>query len=142
MSSRKSHAVADPSATGYSVFDAQTTVEGDLETDGTLRVDGRLRGDVRRADIVVVAVGASIVGNISAREVIVGGSVEGNISAQRVELQHTGAVTGDVEAPAILILEGGRIQGRLTIHPNATGQRIATDDAAPPRPRLHAADGR
>jgi cytoskeletal protein CcmA (bactofilin family) len=133
--------VSDPSPTSYSVFDAQTTVEGDLETDGTLRVDGRLHGDVRRADIVVVAVGASIVGNVKAREVIIAGSVTGAISAQRVELQHSGSVTGDIAAPAILVQEGGKLQGRLDIHPGAADSR-AGDAATPQGPRLHAADGR
>lgn len=107
-----------PLPTAYSVFDAQMTIEGDVDTEGTLRVDGQLRGDVRRADVVVVAAGASIVGSVSAREVVIGGTVTGNVTAvQRVELQASGAVSGDIEAAAIMIQEGGKVDGRMSIHP-------------------------
>jgi cytoskeletal protein CcmA (bactofilin family) len=101
---------------GYSVLDAQLTVHGDIETQGTLRVDGRLDGSIRRADIVVIGSGATVVGNISAREVIVGGSVQGDVTATtRIELQPSAVVTGDIDAGAIMIHEGCVVQGRLTV---------------------------
>src|SRR5438034_7497548 len=111
----------DPSpipTTNFSVFDAHISVSGDLETDGALRIDGRLEGTIHRAGLIVVGEGASVVGDITAREVIVGGAVTGNIFAQqRTELQSTGIVAGDIRSAAILIHEGGVVQGRLYIHP-------------------------
>lgn len=131
----------NPAPAGYSVFDAQMSIEGDVETEGTLRVDGRLRGDVRRADVVVLAAGASIVGNVSAREVIIGGTVTGNVSAtQRVELQESGVVAGDIEAAAIMIQEGGKVDGRMSIHPVSSSQRSG-NASAPARPQLQTAFG-
>ncbi|HET9453464.1 MAG TPA: polymer-forming cytoskeletal protein [Gemmatimonadaceae bacterium] len=105
-------------STNFSVLDSHITVSGDLETDGALRIDGRLEGTIHRADLIVVGEGASIVGDVNGREVIVGGSVTGNIFAsQRTELQSTGIVAGDIRSAAILIHEGGVVQGRLYIHP-------------------------
>jgi cytoskeletal protein CcmA (bactofilin family) len=105
-------------STNFSAFDSHITVAGDVETDGALRVDGRLEGSIRRADLVVVGEGSSVVGDITAREVIVGGAVTGNIFAsQRTELQSSGIVAGDIRSAAILIHEGGVVQGRLYIHP-------------------------
>lgn len=105
-------------STNFSVLDSHASVHGDLETDGALRVDGRLEGSVLRADLVVIGEGASIVGDVNAREVIVGGSVTGNIfAAQRTELQSNGIVAGDIRSAAILVQEGGVVQGRLYIHP-------------------------
>ena len=105
-------------STNFSAFDSHIAVTGDLETDGALRIDGRLEGTIRRADLIVVGQGASVVGDITAREVIVGGAVTGNIfAAQRTELQSTGIVAGDIRSAAILIHEGGVVQGRLYIHP-------------------------
>lgn len=130
--------ITEPASTGYSIFDAQMRVRGDVETDGTLRVDGRLDGSVRGADVVVVATGASIVGDVSAREVIIGGTVTGNVTAiQRVELQASGAVSGDVEAAAIMIQEGGRVQGRVSIHPvgASRGQGASTSPSSAPHLR-------
>src|SRR5437773_10282663 len=105
-------------STNFSVLDSHISVGGDVETDGALRVDGRLEGSILRADLVVIGEGASVVGNINAREVIVGGAVTGNISAaQRTELQSNGIVAGDIRSAAILVHEGGVVQGRLYIHP-------------------------
>lgn len=116
--------------TNFSVLDAHITVSGDVETDGALRVDGRLEGSIHRADLVVVGEGASVVGDINAREVIVGGAVTGNIfAAQRTELQSSGIVAGDIRSAAILVQEGGVVQGRLYIHPISG----APEQGAPPR---------
>jgi cytoskeletal protein CcmA (bactofilin family) len=146
MFPKRPNSTPDPVPTGYSVFDAQMSVEGDVETEGTLRVDGRLRGDVKRADVVVLAAGASIVGNISAREVIIGGTVTGNVTAvQRVELQESGAVAGDIEAGAIMIQEGGKVDGRMSIHPLSsplrTGGGAATPAVAAAAPQFRTAFG-
>src|ERR1044071_8866489 len=115
----------DPSpipTTNFSILDAHISVTGDLETDGALRIDGRLEGTIHRADLIVVGEGASVVGDITAREVIVGGAVTGNIfAAQRTELQSNGIVAGDIRSAAILVHEGGVVQGRLYIHPISGG---------------------
>jgi cytoskeletal protein CcmA (bactofilin family) len=105
-------------STNFSVLDSHISVNGDLETDGALRIDGRIEGTIHRADLIVIGEGASVVGDVTAREVIVGGAVTGNIFAQqRTELQSTGIVAGDIRSAAILIHEGGVVQGRLYIHP-------------------------
>jgi cytoskeletal protein CcmA (bactofilin family) len=109
---------------GFSLLNANLTVIGDIESDGTIRIDGRLEGSVKRAAIVVLGNGASIKGNITAREVLVGGTVEGNIdAADRIELQTSAIVTGDIEAGAILIREGGIIRGRLNVQRQETAPK-------------------
>jgi cytoskeletal protein CcmA (bactofilin family) len=126
---------------GYSVLDAQLAVRGDIETEGTLRIDGRLEGSIRRADIVIIGMGASVTGNISAREVIVGGSVEGNVIATtRIELQPSAVVTGDIDAGAIMVQEGCTIQGRLTVTaPPSAKERPVKVKARAPMPTPAAA---
>jgi cytoskeletal protein CcmA (bactofilin family) len=114
-------------STNFSVVDSHCTVSGDMETDGALRIDGRVEGSINRADLVVVGEGAAVVGDITAREVIVGGAVTGNIfAAQRTELQSNGIVAGDIRSAAILVQEGGVVQGRLYIHP-ISGPTDSTD---------------
>lgn len=132
----------NPLPTGYSVFDTQMLVEGDVETDGTLRVDGNMRGNVRRADVVVVATGASITGSVSAREVIIGGTINGNVTAvERIELQESGTVSGDIEAAAVNIQEGGKVDGRMSIHPVSSSQRSAESNAPRATPQVSTAFG-
>jgi cytoskeletal protein CcmA (bactofilin family) len=119
--------------TNFSVFDAHISITGDLETDGALRIDGRLEGSIHRADLIVVGEGASVVGDITAREVIVGGAVTGNIfAAQRTELLSSGIVAGDIRSAAILVQEGGVVQGRLYIHP-ISGDNTDSGGGSPPR---------
>src|SRR4051812_17263466 len=97
---------------GYSLFDSQLTVTGDIETDGSVRIDGQMIGSVRRADTVVLGVGATMHGDVHAREVVVGGTLTGNIEAsERVELQATAIVIGNVSTQLVLIQEGGVVNG-------------------------------
>lgn len=111
-------ATPSPAASGYSLLDAQLVVTGDLDTAGSLRIDGKLEGTVRRADTVVLGVGATMTGDVHAREVVVGGTITGNIHAtDRVELQATAIVTGDVLTQTILVQEGGVVNGRVLMRP-------------------------
>ena len=110
-----------PAGKGYSLLDAQLSVTGDLETTGSLRVEGALDGSVLSADSVVVGVGSKISGDIHAREVVVGGTITGNVHAsERVELQATAVVTGDVHTGSILVQEGGVVNGRVLMGPPGT----------------------
>ena len=71
-----------------------------------------------RADTVVLGVGATMSGDVYAREVVIGGSITGNIHAtERVELQATAIVTGDVLTQTILVQEGGVVNGRVLMRP-------------------------
>ncbi len=131
FSRRKKTQVLASVGTGYSVLDAQLTMRGDIETDGSLRVDGRLEGSIVRAEVVMIGAGATIVGNVHAKEVIVGGAVQGNVlAAGRVELQKTATVTGDIESGTIFIQEGGAVHGRLTVRPAPDGRKRSSKDAA------------
>jgi cytoskeletal protein CcmA (bactofilin family) len=65
------------------LLDAQLSVTGDLDTGGSLRIDGKLEGNVRRADTVVIGVGASMTGDVHAREVVIGGTIIGRATSSR-----------------------------------------------------------
>jgi cytoskeletal protein CcmA (bactofilin family) len=112
--SRRASAPQQTPGSGYSLLDSQLTVDGDIDTQGSLRIDGRLNGSIRRADTVVLGAGASMNGDVYAREVIVGGTLTGNVYAtERVELQVTAIVTGDITAQVVVVQEGGVVNGRV-----------------------------
>lgn len=126
-----------PSSTGsgYSLLDSQLALTGDLDTSGSLRIDGKLEGSIRRADTVVLGVGASMNGDVHAREVVIGGTITGNVHAtERVELQATAIVTGDILTQTILVQEGGVVNGRVLMRPpegmNAVGALQASESAS------------
>ena len=123
-----------PTGNGYSLLDAQLVMTGDLDTSGSLRIDGKLEGNIRRADTVVLGVGATMTGDVHAREVVIGGSITGNIHAtERVELQATAIVTGDILTQTILVQEGGVVNGRVLMRPPegmGSGATLHVSDAA------------
>lgn len=136
--SRRSSAPENVAGTGYSLLDSQLSVDGDIATIGSLRIDGRLSGSILRADTVVLGVGATMVGNVSAREVIIGGSLTGTITAtDRVELQPTAIVNGDIRTQVVLVQEGGVINGRVEMQPppGSTEATSSTNAAALPGSR-------
>ena len=107
-----------PPSAGYSVIDSQLTISGEIQTDGTIRVDGRVEGSTHRADTLIVGKDGVVVGDIEAREVVVGGEIRGNLVVSgRVEVQKSATVQGDVHAAAVMLQEGGTIQGHMMIHP-------------------------
>jgi cytoskeletal protein CcmA (bactofilin family) len=117
---RRRGASSAAGASGFSLLDVNLAVTGDLQTAGSLRIEGRLEGSILKADSVVIGVGASVSGDIHAREVILGGTLTGNVHAsERVELQATAVVTGDVHTVSVLIQEGGVVNGRVIMSPPA-----------------------
>lgn len=115
--SRRTSAKPAAPGSGYSLLDSQLSIAGDLSTEGSLRIDGRLTGTIRQADTVVIGVGATMNGDVFAREVIIGGALAGNVHAtERVELQPTAIVNGNLVTQVVLVQEGGVVNGRIEMH--------------------------
>ena len=118
-----------------SIISSGMKITGDLECAGVVKVDGRIDGSVTGARQVLLGRGGAVHGNVIADEVVIGGVVDGAIlAAERLELQGTAIVNGDIETKSIIVLEGARINGvvRMT-DSNAAGRsgrpeplRIAT----------------
>src|ERR1041385_4606019 len=82
-----------------SVIASDITIEGKIEGAGHVRLAGRFKGDVSIQGDLTIEAGAKLTGSVRANAVVIAGEVEGNIeSAQRVELQETGVLNGDLTA--------------------------------------------
>jgi cytoskeletal protein CcmA (bactofilin family) len=111
----------------FSIIASDMTVIGDLETEGVVRVEGRVRGTVRAGSQVLVASGAVIEGDLHAQEAVIAGQVSGAIHArERVELQATAMVAGDILTPRISIIEGARITGEVKMDSNTEARPVGT----------------
>jgi cytoskeletal protein CcmA (bactofilin family) len=105
-----------------SVIASGLTFEGKIEGSGHVRIAGRFKGDVQVDGTLTIEPGAHLSGAVRAGAVVVGGELEGNIeSAQRVELQQTGIVNGDVTAGSLSVAAGARMRGRAEFGWNETG---------------------
>ena len=102
----------------FSIIASDMTVIGDLETEGVVRIEGRVKGSVRVGAQILVAQGAVIEGDLHTQEAIIAGQVSGAINAtDRVELQATAVVTGDILTARIAIVEGATVSGEVKMDP-------------------------
>jgi len=91
-----------------------TSITGDIVSEGIVKIEGRIDGSVRAASQVLIAKGGLVAGDIHTREAVVGGDVKGTVHAdERVEIQSTASVEGDIVTVKIQIAEGGRVIGAL-----------------------------
>src|ERR671914_2424599 len=111
----------------FSIIASDMTVIGDLETDGVVRIEGRIRGTVRVGGQVLVAPGAVIEGDLHTQEAAIAGQVSGAIhSRERVELQATAMVAGDILTPRISIIEGARVTGEVKMDSQMEAQPVGS----------------
>lgn len=97
-----------------SVIASDLTIEGKISGSGHIRIAGRFKGDVNVEGDLTIDVGARLNGGVRARRVNVAGELEGNIeSAERVELQPSAVLIGDVKAGTLIIASGSRIRGNV-----------------------------
>jgi len=87
-----------------------------------VRIEGRVKGTVRAGAQVLIGQGAQLEGDLHTKEAVVGGDVIGSIHAtERVELQPTASVTGNITTPRIAVLEGGKVSGEVRIEDQPDG---------------------
>jgi cytoskeletal protein CcmA (bactofilin family) len=102
---------------------------GDLEGPGLIKIDGRIEGSISGARQIIVGREGAVRGNVHATEVILAGTVDGTvIGSERVELQGTATLNGDLHTRLIVVNEGARING--TVRMSETGGADALDRPA------------
>lgn len=96
-----------------SFLGTESELQGSLTVKGVLRLDGKARGKIQ-ADQVILSATADLNGEIVAGKIIVEGSVEGSLRASElVEIGSKGRVKGDIYTPRLIVIEGGRFNGRI-----------------------------
>ena len=94
------------------LIDACLKINGDLETEGEVQVDGTINGNIRCAHLTVGS-GATIIGDITADEVVVRGTVTGVIRGNRVILQDGAHVESEIFQNRLTIDEGACFKGMI-----------------------------
>jgi cytoskeletal protein CcmA (bactofilin family) len=108
-------------------------VVGDVTTDGEVRVEGRVQGTLRAGRSVFVGKEGEILGDVSAEAAIIGGRVRGTVKAERLTLQATCEIEGEIHTqPHHLVLEeGAQFNGQVRM---LDGSRNPAPAALPPAP--------
>jgi cytoskeletal protein CcmA (bactofilin family) len=95
-----------------SLIGQEAALRGSFTSKQSIHVEGEIYGNVSSDDGIIVGTKGMIRGNVTGRSIVIGGRVKGNIIAsQRIELQSTAQVEGDLSAPILLIEEGAIFEG-------------------------------
>ena len=139
VTERSSNGSAQQGEGVLSLIGAGMKVIGDIETSGVVKVEGTVEGNIRNARQVLLGRQGEITGDIHARDVVLGGRVSGTIYAsERVEVQGTASVHGDIQTKSIVVLEGARVNGAVKMDGGAaaSSHAAADDDADAPMPAV------
>lgn len=89
------------------------SVEGKIVIAGTFRVDGQVKGNITSEHSLLLGENSNVEGQVDANDVVIAGRFDGSIFAkERVEIQPTGVVTGEVHTPCLVIHSGGVLDGQ------------------------------
>ena len=121
---------------GETIIGPDAMIKGEMSIESRARILGRFEGTIRSKGQVEVADKATCKAVVEAGTVQVDGTVEGNITAtDRVQLNATARVTGDLVAAKLIVTEGASFTGHVSVGPNALKARAAGPAAAEgPRP--------
>ena len=104
-----------------SVIGADMRVFGRVHSTSIVTVAGSVLGTVSADDQVIVTKGGRVEGGVEAREVVLGGEVHGSVDArERLEIQASAVVRGDLHAPRLMVQEGAVVEGDVSIAESST----------------------
>ena len=113
-----------PADAPISIVAHDATWKGDLASDGAIHLHGRLEGTVTAKEDVYIAEEAEVDATISATNVVIAGLVKGAVRCTaRFEVLPQGRVTGDIQAPTLVVHEGAVVAGQFRMGvPDAVAQ--------------------
>ena len=99
-----------------SVIRGGSLFQGDYRGAGDLTVEGEVRGSIDCKGQLVVQEGATVDATVTAAKVLVAGHLTGDITcSERFEAAPTGRVNGHISTPRVIIQEGARCDGQITM---------------------------
>ena len=112
------------------------SIRGDVTGNEDMVIEGQVEGKVDLPNNqLTVGANGNVKAEIHAKGVVIVGHVVGNVvGLERVEIQATGKVEGDVSAPKLVVAEGAQLNGaiQMTQKGNRSGAAASEADTAPP----------
>lgn len=95
--------------------------KGEMSGDEDLEIEGQVDGLIELANHqLTIGANGRLKAEVHAKSIVVIGHVTGNLSAtERIEIQATGVVTGDVQTPRLNVQEGAVINGKIDMSGSA-----------------------
>ena len=91
-----------------------TTWSGNVESTGSLHVHGRAEGTLTARHSIYIAEDAEVDATLQASHVVVAGLLHGSVRClERFEVLPRGRVSGNVQAPRVVIHDGAVVAGKV-----------------------------
>ena len=92
-------------------------IEGRIVSQENLTIDGEIDGTIEVGDHNLhIGAGAAVKADLTAKTITINGAVTGNVLAtDKVHLQATGSVDGDITTPQLLMADGAIIKGKVDV---------------------------
>ena len=104
------------------VIGPKTVLKGDITGEEDVLVQGTVEGTIRISRDLRVGPGGCVKATVSAQSIVVAGEVVGDCqAAQRVHLEASGKLTGNIRAPRVIIVEGATFKGNSDMSPRGSG---------------------
>ena len=105
-------------------------IEGRVSGSGEIIVNGLVNGTIDATGTVKVAEQGRVEATVHGRIVAVAGSVAGDITAdERIELEPSARVDGNITAPRILIKDGATFRGQVNMREPVREPTVRTSSA-------------
>jgi cytoskeletal protein CcmA (bactofilin family) len=90
-------------------------IEGRIFSQENLTIDGEIDGTIELGDHnLMIGEGAAVKADLTAKTITINGAVTGDVLAtDRVHLESTGSVDGDITTPRLIMVDGAVIKGRV-----------------------------
>ena len=107
--------------------------KGELSGDEDLEIDGQVEGTVQlKNHQLTIGPNGNLKAEVTAKTIVVIGRVTGNLNAaERIEIQATGIVDGDVRAPRLNVQEGAVLNGSIDMSAGGSASEARKPAATP-----------
>jgi cytoskeletal protein CcmA (bactofilin family) len=130
------------SADFTTVIGGDVVIKGDISVERGMRVDGQIEGTITTKGKILVGKTGQLKADVRAGTLTIEGRISGNVSAERVQIEASGQVFGDLNATKLVVTEGATFVGKVNVSPEAVKDlpRIeATPIARPTAAKIAAA---
>ena len=98
----------------HSIISADLTITGDLHSDGGIIIEGQVKGDIV-GDTVKIVSGATVLGDVRARDLIIDGGVTGTVLTGTVKIGPQAVFEGELQYDHLEVAKGAQLDVKFNM---------------------------
>lgn len=120
--------VKNTEAEQVNLISENTKIEGTLSTEGNIRMSGYVKGDIVCTGKVMVSSTGRVEGTVNSEIIENAGKIQGTVIANnRLKVNRSGKINGDIKIQALEIEKGGLINGNIEMQQNGKRSKPLTN---------------